>query len=66
MPFLTLEPSHRSASGLKSIIYSYDEVLGLSADTGTPRVLLNMHLIDDGWSDNASVQERKWSWSTAL
>lgn len=58
MPFLILGP--KSALSLKSIIYSYDEVLGLSAGMSTP-YLLNMDLIDDSWSDNASLQEWKWS-----
>lgn len=65
MPFLSLGPSHRYVvSHLKSI--TYDKILGLLADIGTPGVLLNMDLLDDSWSDNAYVQEWKWEYSAAL
>ena len=60
MPFLTLGLSHGSSSFLKSIIHTYNAVLGLLADMGTPGVLLNTDAIADSWSDNASVQEWKW------
>lgn len=40
MPFSTLTVSHGS-SFLKSLIHTYDAVLGLLADMGTPGDLLN-------------------------
>lgn len=59
MPFLTLGLSHRSSPFPKSVIHTYDAVLGLLADMGTPGVLLNAAAIADGWSGNASAQEWK-------